>query len=325
MINSTTKAAAHHQLTADNLHGIIHLGDEDIEFLIKRATGYQASLLNGDNVEKSLSGHNILSLFFEDSTRTRTSFEIAAKRLGAEWINIDLSTSSLKKGETLTDTIQTLYAIVKPSAIVTRHNENGFSELVSEHVSCPVINAGDGNNEHPTQALLDLLTIKSRFQSLDGLKIAICGDIAHSRVANSNIHLLSRNGIKLNIIAPESLMPEAEYPYDLSYFTNMDDGLQGVNGIMMLRIQKERMKSTDLPNMDEYYRHFGLTYERLSNASPNAFVMHPGPVNRNIEIESSLVDDPDRSLVLEQVENGVPTRMAVLDMFIHKTLSVTQS
>jgi len=263
-----------------------------------------------------LEGRSIFNLFFEDSTRTRTSFEVAAKRLGADLINVALKDSSINKGETLLDTMTTINSM-SPDVLIVRHPEEGISKKISKTVKACVINAGDGSHEHPTQALLDALTIKKKFRKFKGLKIAICGDIKHSRVARSNIEILSTLGCSINVIGPKSLIPKDIQKLGVNIFYNMKNGLKKCDIVMMLRIQKERIVGIHMPNEKEYFKKFGLDYKKLAYAKKNAFVMHPGPMNRGIEIDSKLADDITRSLIQEQVTMGVAVRMACLEILIN--------
>ncbi len=261
----------------------------------------------------SLRGRTCINLFFESSTRTRTSFELAGKRLGADVINISVGASSIKKGETLIDTATTLNAM-HADILVIRHGDAGAVKLLSEKVNCAVINAGDGSHEHPTQALLDALTIRRRVGHLKGLTIALCGDVSHSRVARSNIRLLTAMGASLRVIAPPTLMPNSIGQWGVEAFTDMRRGLAGCDIVMMLRLQKERMQGNFVPSVREYFHFYGLDREKLSHAKPGALIMHPGPMNRGVEIDSDIADDIDLSLIQEQVEMGVAVRMACLDV-----------
>ncbi len=258
-----------------------------------------------------LRGRTLINLFFEDSTRTRTSFELAGKRLGADVINMSVSTSSVNKGETLLDTASTLNAM-RTDLLVVRHSQSGAPALLAQKVEASVINAGDGTHEHPTQALLDALTIRRRCGRLQGLLVAICGDISHSRVARSNIHLLTAMGSRVRVIGPPTLMPVAVERLGVEVFHDMDAGLRDVDVVMMLRLQRERMQSGLVPSEREYFRFFGLDARRLALARPGALVMHPGPMNRGVEIDSAVADH-QQSVIQEQVEMGVAVRMAVLD------------
>jgi len=260
-----------------------------------------------------LSGLTQVNAFFENSTRTLFSFEIAGKRLGAQVSNFHPAASSVRKGESLIDTAQTLDAM-HPDIIVIRHDAVGAAAQVAAHVRCPVMNAGDGQGEHPTQALLDALTIRRRFGQVEGLRIAICGDIRHSRVANSNLRSLPLLGAELRIVAPASLLPD-HVPAGVTAFTDLDEGIEGADVVMMLRIQRERMNPEEASRIADFHAQYGLTRKRLERAAPHAIVMHPGPMNRGVEIDGELADDPKRSVILEQVENGVAVRMACLDHF----------
>ena len=273
---------------------------------------------NKQNIKKSnlLKGRTVFNLFFEDSTRTRTSFEVAAKRLGADLINVALKDSSINKGETLFDTMTTINSM-DPDVLIVRHPEEGISKKISKIVKACVINAGDGSHEHPTQALLDALTIKKKFGRFDKLKIAICGDILHSRVARSNIEILSTLGAKINIIGPKTLIPKDIQQPNIKIYNNMKAGLKNCDIVMMLRIQKERIVGKHFTNEKEYFNKFGLDYKKLGYAKKQAFVMHPGPMNRGVEIDSKLADDVTRSLIQEQVSMGVAIRMACLEILIN--------
>jgi aspartate carbamoyltransferase catalytic subunit len=252
-----------------------------------------------------------MNLFFENSTRTLTSFELAAKRLGADVINMAVSTSSIKKGETLLDTAMTLNAM-GPDVLIVRHPESGAVNLLSQKVDGAVVNAGDGRHEHPTQALLDALTIRRRRGKIQGLIVAICGDVLHSRVARSNIHLLTKLGAKVRVIAPTTLLPAQIDKMGVEVFTDMRKGLKDADVVMMLRLQLERMQGAYVPSIREYFHFYGLDYDKLEVAKPDAIIMHPGPMNRGVEIDSELADDINRSVIREQVEMGVAVRMAVL-------------
>jgi aspartate carbamoyltransferase catalytic subunit len=270
----------------------------------------------GDKKHSNLRGRTLINLFFENSTRTRTSFELAGKRLGGDVINMSVGTSSIKKGETLIDTAMTLNAM-HPDVLVVRHADSGAVHLLAEKVNCSVINAGDGTHEHPTQALLDALTIRRRLgRGLEGLTVAICGDIAHSRVARSNIHLMGIMGARVRAVAPPTLLPAGLERMGVEIHHDMERGLADVDIIMMLRLQTERMKGSFVPSIREYYRLYGLDYEKLKVAKLDALIMHPGPMNRGVEIDSEVADDIDRSLIREQVEIGVAVRMACLEALV---------
>ncbi len=256
-------------------------------------------------------GRTVVNLFFENSTRTSSSFEIAARRLGADVVSMSPRTSSVAKGETLIDTAVTLNAM-RPDVLVVRHSASGAADLLSQKVGCAVVNAGDGRHEHPTQALLDLLTLRRAFDDVSGLTIAICGDVAHSRVARSNIALLQMMGARVRLIGPPTLLPGGADRWGCRVFTDMREGLEGCDVVMMLRLQLERMEGALIPSTREYFRFWGLDREKLAWAAPGAKVMHPGPMNRGVEIDSDVADDLQVSLIQDQVEMGVAARMAVL-------------
>ncbi|MGQ0677769.1 MAG: aspartate carbamoyltransferase catalytic subunit [Rhodospirillales bacterium] len=295
-----------------HLLGIEGLSADEISFLLDLADSYVEQSRAADKKSTILRGRTIINLFFENSTRTRTSFELAGKRLGGDVINMSVSTSSIKKGETLIDTAMTLNAM-HPDVLVVRHPDSGAVALLSQKVNCAVINGGDGSHEHPTQALLDALTIRRRKGKLQGLLVAICGDILHSRVARSNIQLLQIMGARVRLIAPPTLLPAAAERLGVEVFHDMRKGLAGCDIVMMLRLQTERMQGSFVPSIREYFRFFGLDYEKLEAAKPDALIMHPGPMNRGVEIDSEVADDIDRSVIREQVEMGVAVRRAVLD------------
>ena len=262
-------------------------------------------------------GQTVVNLFFENSTRTSSSFEIAAKRLGADVVTMPVSASSVAKGETLIDTAVTLNAM-KPEILVVRHSSSGAVDLLSQKVGCAVVNAGDGRHEHPTQALLDLLSLRRAFGDVGGLTVAICGDIAHSRVARSNVALLSMMGARVHLIGPPTLVPGDADRWGCEVFHDMKEGLAGCDVVMMLRLQLERMTGALIPSTREYFRFWGLDREKLAWAAPNARVMHPGPMNRGVEIDSDVADDLSVSLIQDQVEMGVAARMAVLAALAHR-------
>jgi aspartate carbamoyltransferase catalytic subunit len=296
-----------------NLLGIAELSGDEIRMLLQVAESYVDRMRSNVKKGKALRGRTLINLFFESSTRTRTSFELAALRLGADVINMEVSGSAIKKGESLLDTAITLNAM-HPDILVVRHPDSGAVKLLSEKVDCAVINAGDGSHEHPTQALLDALTIQRRKGSVQGLTIAICGDIQHSRVARSNIYLLQALGARVRVVAPPTLMPGTIERLGVEAFWNMEDGLRDVDVVMMLRLQTERMQGSYVPSIREYFRFFGLDYAKLAVAKPDALIMHPGPMNRGVEIDSEVADDYGRSAIQEQVEMGVAVRMACLDV-----------
>ena len=303
------------KLSIKNLQSIKDLTVQDIENIINTA-----KLFKNNNKEQNksipiLSGRTIINLFFEPSTRTLISFEIAAKRLGADIINMNIEGSSLRKGETLSDTADTLNSL-NPDLVIIRHSISGAINEISSRLKCPIISAGEGSIEHPTQALLDAFTIQDKGKNFKDIVVSICGDIEHSRVARSNYYLLKKMGAKIRFVAPEYFMPKNIQDFDVEYFDNLEKGIDASDVVMMLRIQKERIDNTELPSVDDYYQSFGLTYEKLKKAKNNVIVMHPGPINRNIEIESSLADDLSKSVINEQVENGVSVRMACLAMMV---------
>ena len=314
MINDLTQKTAA-QLTHRHLLGIEGLSVPEMRSLLHRSV-YFADVITGQRQEPSLEtllkSRSVVNLFFENSTRTRVSFEVAAKRLGASVLNISVSGSSVKKGETLVDTATTLNAM-KPDILVIRHQNAGAPTLLSHHVDGCVINAGDGRHEHPTQALLDALTILRRFGRIEGLKIAICGDIANSRVARSNLYLLGAMGAELRFVSPSTLLPAKLDSFGVPVFTDLVDGISGADIIMMLRLQTERMEGKEVPSQHEYFNLFGLNTEKLAATAPDALIMHPGPMNRGVEIDSVIADDHNRSLITTQVEMGVATRMACLE------------
>jgi aspartate carbamoyltransferase catalytic subunit len=263
-----------------------------------------------DKKRDDLRGRTLINLFFEASTRTQSSFELAGKRLGADVMNMSVSNSSVQKGETLIDTAVTLNAM-RPDILVVRHHAAGAVQLLSQKVDCSVINAGDGSHEHPTQALLDALTIRRHKGHIEGLVVAICGDILHSRVARSNILLLNALGARVRVVAPSTLLASGIERLGVEVYTSMWEGLVDADIVMMLRLQRERMASSLVPGQREYFHFFGLDYEKLARAKGDALVMHPGPMNRGVEIDSNVADDP-QSVIREQVEMGVAVRMAVL-------------
>jgi aspartate carbamoyltransferase catalytic subunit len=258
-----------------------------------------------------LRGRTLINLFFEASTRTQSSFELAGKRLGADVMNMNVSSSSMQKGETLVDTAMTLNAM-RPDILVVRHHAAGAVELLAQKVDCSVINAGDGAHQHPTQALLDALTIRRAKGRIGGLTVAICGDIAHSRVARSNINVLNTMGARVRVVAPSTLLPPKADRLGIEVFTDMNAGLDGADIVMMLRLQRERMQGSYVPSTREYFHFFGLDHEKLARAKPDALIMHPGPMNRGVEIASTIADH-SRSVIRDQVEMGVAVRMAVLE------------
>lgn len=294
--------------------GIDVLSDDEIETILERAALYASQLHNHSYDSHRLDGKIILNLFFENSTRTLTSFEMAAKRLGAKVINWNAHTSSLSKGETFRDTIDTLNAY-HPDAVVLRHSEYGAPNFVAKRMKCSVVNGGDSWREHPTQALLDALTIRQHFGSIKDLTVAIIGDISHSRVASSDMQLLTRQGAKVNIIAPPELMPQ-KFPAKVETFNELEKGVKGADVIISIRPQKERMDKVLIDDAS-YFRDYGLTHKKIAGANKNAIVMDPGPFLRNLQISDELADDHERFIYHKQVANGVPTRMAALDLVIN--------
>ncbi len=296
-----------------HLLGIEGLEPFEIEDLLNRADGFVDLNRQSEKKLQLLKGLTQINLFFESSTRTQTSFELAGKRLSADVVNMSVGSSSIKKGETLIDTAMTLNAM-HPDVLVVRHHDSGAVALLARHVNCSVINAGDGSHEHPTQALLDALTIRRRKGRIAGLTVAICGDILHSRVARSNILLLLAMAANVRVVAPPTLVPAGVDSFGVEVFTDMHRGLEDADVVMMLRLQTERMQGSYVPSLREYFHFFGLTHEKLRAAKPDAMIMHPGPMNRGVEIDGVVADDINRSAILDQVEMGVAVRMAVLDV-----------
>ena len=300
----------------NHLLSIEKLSLTDVNYLIKKSTEWFEKNKIQANKYDLLRGKVQINLFFEPSTRTQSSFELAGKRLGADVINMSLKQSAVQKGETLVDTAVTLNAM-KPDLLIVRHSSAGASELLSQKVDCAVINAGDGSHEHPTQAILDTLTILRHKKTIQGLKVAICGDILHSRVARSNIILLSMLGANISIVAPETLLPRYINSYKVKIFRDMKEGIRDADVVMMLRLQNERMLSSYIPSAREYFRFYGLDEEKLSFAKKNAIVMHPGPMNRGVEIDTSVADNV-QSVIKDQVEMGVASRMAILEILANR-------
>ena len=294
-----------------HLLGIEGLSRAEIEGWLDLADAAVDISRQAEKKRASLRGRTQINLFFEASTRTQSSFELAGKRLGADVMNMAVGNSSVKKGETLIDTAMTLNAM-RPDIIVVRHHHAGAAHLLARKVDCAVVNAGDGAHEHPTQALLDALTIRRNLGHIEGLTVAICGDILHSRVARSNILLLGAMGARVRAIGPSTLMPAGLAAMGVEFFRDMRAGLKDVDVVMALRLQRERMNGAFVPSTREYFHYFGLDEEKLAYAKPGALVMHPGPMNRGVEIDS-LVADGAQSLIREQVEMGVAVRMAVLE------------
>ncbi len=302
---------------------LLSIGDlnrVDVELLLELGETYCSK----GPYDQVLDGKTLINLFFEKSTRTQTSFEISGKRLGADVINMAVENSSVAKGETLLDTAATLNAM-RPDLLVVRHGSSGAQALLSQKVSCAVINAGDGAHEHPTQALLDALSLRvalrEQGRDLTGLRIAICGDILHSRVARSNVKLLNMMGCDVRLIGPPTLIPADAYQWGVGVYHDMEDGLRECDVIMMLRLQMERMSGAFIPSKREYFHYYGLNREKLAYANEAALVMHPGPMNRGVEISSDVADDPEVSLITRQVEAGVAMRMAILHMLSEREAS----
>ena len=298
---------------AKHLLGIEPLHPTEITTLLDLADSYAEHNRRGIAHRDVLAGLTQINMFFENSTRTQASFELAGMRLGADVMNMGMQASSIKKGETLIDTALTLNAM-RPDLLVVRHPHSGAVDLLSQKVNCAVLNAGDGRHEHPTQALLDALTIRRAKGRLHRLSIAICGDIAHSRVARSNIMLLGKMENRIRLIGPPTLMPSGIADFGVEVFQNMEEGLKDVDVVMMLRLQKERMDGGFIPSEREYFHRYGLDAAKLAHAKPDAIVMHPGPMNRGVEIDGTIADDINRSVIQEQVEMGVAVRMAAMDL-----------
>jgi len=296
------------------LLGIQGLSPADIELLLARADAAVALSRQPEKKASTLRGRTQINLFYEASTRTQSSFELAGKRLGADVMNMAVASSSVKKGETLIDTAMTLNAM-RPDILVIRHASAGAAALLAQKVGCSVVNAGDGAHEHPTQALLDALTIRRARGEIAGLTVAICGDVLHSRVARSNIVLLNALGAAVRVVGPSTLMPAGIAKMGVEVFTSMAEGLKGADVVMMLRLQRERMAGSFVPSTREYFRYFGLDAEKLKAARDGALVMHPGPMNRGVEISSAVADGP-QSVIQEQVEMGVAVRMAVMEALL---------
>ena len=305
------------KISQKHLLGIQDLSISDVKLILDEAKKFISLNKSKNKKLDILRGKTQINLFFEPSTRTQSSFELAGKRLGADVMSMNITNSAIKKGETLIDTAMTLNAM-HPDIIVVRHQDSGASNLLSQKVNCSVLNAGDGRREHPTQALLDALTIIEKKKKIEGLRIAICGDILHSRVARSNIFLLNMLGAEVNIVAPTNLMPKDIEKFGVKTFSNMKEGVKDCDIVMMLRLQNERMSSSFLSSNREYYEYYGLTPDKLEKAKKDAIIIHPGPMNRGIEIDTKLADDINKSVIKEQVELGVAVRMACLKIFCEK-------
>ena len=304
-----------------HLLGIAGLQPHEIGFLLDEAEQWVELNRATTKHDDRLRGLTLINAFFENSTRTLLSFEIAGKRLGADVVNMHAAQSSVKKGETLIDTAMTLNAM-RADMLVIRHASSGAVRLIADKVDCPVLNAGDGRHEHPTQALLDALTIRRRKGRVNGLTVAICGDVLHSRVARSNILCLTSLGAEVRVVGPPTLIPAGLDRLSVRTFTDFDAGLDGADVVMMLRLQTERMTGGFVPSLREYHAFWGLTPERLARARPDALVMHPGPMNRGVEIASGIADHAERSAITEQVEMGVAVRMACLDVLTRRRRGV---
>ena len=303
------------EISQKHLLGIKYLSVEDINKVLELGNFFKLKNKEKNKNYPILTGRTVINLFFEPSTRTLISFEIAAKRLGADVVNMNIQGSSLRKGETLFDTAQTIGAM-NPDLVIIRHNEDNSAEKISNLLNCPVINAGEGVNEHPTQALLDAFTILSHKKTLKDLTVSICGDLEHSRVARSNYYLLTKMGSSVRFVYPKYFEPSDLNKYKVETFNDLNKGIKDSDIVMMLRIQNERILDTELPSTEDYFLKYGLTSERLKNAKEDVLVMHPGPINRDVEIESSLADDVNKSVINEQVENGVAIRMACLAILL---------
>jgi aspartate carbamoyltransferase catalytic subunit len=290
---------------------VLDLNPVEVAGLLDLADGFVT--LNRQVTKKLdlLKGRTLVNLFFENSTRTQSSFELAGKRLGADTVNMSPRSSSITKGETLIDTAVTLNAM-QPDILIVRHGSSGAASLLAQKVSCSVVNAGDGQHEHPTQALLDALSMRRAFGRIAGLRVAICGDVLHSRVARSNVGLLQMMGAEVRLVGPPTLMPAEADRWGVSIYNDLREGIEGCDVVMMLRLQLERMDGVMAPSQREYFRFWGLDREKLVHAAPHVRVMHPGPMNRGVEIDSDVADDLSVSLIQDQVEMGVAARMAVL-------------
>ena len=297
-----------------HLLGIKGLKEQDITYLLDKADEAVKISRQREKKTSKLRGLTQINLFFEASTRTQSSFELAGKRLGADVMNMSVGNSSVKKGETLIDTAMTLNAM-RPDVLVLRHSSAGAAALLAQKVACSVVNAGDGQHEHPTQALLDALTIRRAKGTLTGITVAICGDVLHSRVARSNIILLNAMGARVRVVAPSTLLPSGIRDMSVEVFHSMEEGLKNADVVMMLRLQRERMAGSFVPSVREYFRFYGLDAEKLKAAKEDALVMHPGPMNRGVEISSEVADGP-QSVIEQQVEMGVAVRMAVMETLL---------
>lgn len=314
-MGATTPEAAPMSFRQRHLLGIEPLAPDEITTLLDLAERYVEVNRRTVKRARTLEGLTQINMFFEASTRTQASFELAGKRLGADVMNMAMAQSSLSKGETLIDTALTLNAM-RPDLLVVRHGESGAVNLLASKVACAVINAGDGRHEHPTQALLDALTIRRAKGRLHRLTVAICGDIAHSRVARSNLILLGKMENRIRLVGPATLMPAGVHELGCEVFEDMKEGLEGADVVMMLRLQNERMDGGFIPSAREYFHRWGLNAAKLARAQPDAIVMHPGPMNRGVEIDGTIADDINRSVIQAQVEMGVAVRMAAMDLLV---------
>lgn len=312
LVNTIIKPQKRAPFAKKHLLQIMDLNRVEATELIERAEQFLPYTSIKEKKLDFLQGRTQINLFFENSTRTQSSFELAGKRLGADVVNMSVKTSSVAKGETLLDTAATLNAM-GPDLLVIRHKSSGAAQLLARKVGCSVINAGDGTHEHPSQAFLDSLTLKRTFGHIEGLKIAICGDILHSRVARSNVMLLNMLGADVRLIAPPTLMPYDAAQWGVKVYDKLEAGIEGVDVIMALRLQLERMSGGFVPSAREYFRFYGLDREKIKIAAPHVRIMHPGPMNRGIEIDSDIADDPKLSLIVQQVESGVAMRMAIIE------------
>lgn len=301
------------KLSITDLLDIAPLTVDDIGIILERSKFFKEALANR-NIPQTLRQKIVMTLFIENSTRTKTSFETAILRLGGQLINWDEKSSSVQKGESFSDTLKYLNGY-QPDALVIRHSEYNAPHFVAGIMECPVINGGDSSREHPTQALLDAFTIIEKKGKIEGIKVAIVGDLAHSRVANSNVALLTKMGAQIHLIAPESLQPRVVFD-QVRIFDSLEDGLVDCDVVMPLRIQKERMETAAIPNDVAYFHTYALTRERLKIAKHDAIVMHPGPMNRGVEIADDVADDPYQSAIFCQGANSVPVRMAILDLLV---------
>jgi len=303
--------------TQRHLLGLEGVPADEIGAILETATSFKEISERDIKKVPTLRGKTVINLFYESSTRTRTSFEIAAKRLSADTVNISASSSSVSKGETLVDTARNLEAM-RPDAIVIRHPSSGAAQLLARHVTCPILNAGDGCHEHPTQALLDLLTIREHRGDFAGLTVAIVGDVLHSRVARSNLFALKTLGATVRLVGPPTLLPRELASFGAELHTNLADGVRDADVIMMLRIQRERQGANYFPTLDEYSRYFCLTEDAVRLAKPHVIILHPGPMNRGLEISSAVADGP-YSVIMDQVTNGVAVRMALLYLLVARS------